>query len=76
MALLTLFLYPLPPGDPEGGFGLSCSFRSRGFGPDPGIGNLYFNFDFDLSTAGMSQDRFKYLHFSFYSDLKYSWDVL
>ncbi len=39
---------PTPPGAPEGGSGLSFSYRSRGFVPDPGRGvccnlNLYFD---------------------------------
>jgi hypothetical protein len=37
---------PPPPGGAEGGSGLSFSFRSCGFGPDPGEEfNLYVYFD-------------------------------
>ncbi len=39
---------PPSPGGPEGGSGLSCSFRSRCLGPDPGGGNFNFNFNFVL----------------------------
>jgi hypothetical protein len=35
---------------PDGGSGLSVSFRNRGFGPDPG-GKLISNFDFDLKYS-------------------------
>ncbi len=39
-------LVPPNPGGPEGGSGLSCSFRGRGFGPDLRGGNFKFDFDF------------------------------
>ncbi len=49
--LFNLFLAPPSPGGPEGGSGLSFSFRSRGFWPDPVRGDFNFEFHFDLKHS-------------------------
>ncbi len=46
-AIFCVCLVPPPPGGPEGGSGLSFSFRSQGLGPDP-EGNFNFECYFDL----------------------------
>ncbi len=42
--VLLFVLFPPPPGGPEGGSGLPFSFRSLGFGSDPGEGGVFILF--------------------------------
>jgi hypothetical protein len=50
---LYFVLVPPSPGGPEGGSGVSFSFKRRGFGPDSGGGGSNFTFDvyFDLKYS-------------------------
>ncbi len=52
-----VFLVPPSPGGSRGRSGLSFSFRSLCFGPDPGRGGLNLNFYFDLKYSRVSIGR-------------------